>query len=188
MPSDPDRRRSVGRTHEVRPQSLDEQVMTIDPRTYRDTLGCFATGVTIITSVSRQGELLGITANSFNSVSLTPPLVLFSLDRRAYSLQAFAEAGCFAINVLRDSQKHLSNTFAKAGVDKWSGVAYEAWDTGCPILAGCLASFECTTKATHDGGDHLIFVGEVQRMVRNDAGSPLLYYRGSYCSLAEAAG
>ena len=161
--------------------------MTIDPRSFRDTLGCFATGVTVVTSVSRDGELLGITANSFNSVSLTPPLVLFSMHRNAYSLKAFEEAGCFAINVLRDTQKQLSNVFAKALADKWSGVEYEIWDTGSPILTDCLASFECRTQATHDGGDHVIFVGEVTRMVRNGEGAPLLYYRGGYCSLAEAA-
>lgn len=162
--------------------------MTIDPRMFRETLSCFATGVTIITSVTRDGELLGITANSFNSVSLDPPLVLFSLDRRAYSLPAFEEAGCFAINVLRDSQKQLSNVFAKALADKWSGVRYEVWDTGCPILSDSLASFECETQATHDGGDHVIFIGRVMRMARSGDGAPLLYYRGAYCSLAEAAG
>lgn len=162
--------------------------MTIDPRSFRDTLGCFATGVTIITSVAPDGELLGVTVNSFNSVSLAPPLVLWSLDRRAYSLPAFEQAGCFAINVLRDSQKQLSNIFARALVDKWSGVNYEVWETGAPILTDCLANFECATRATHDGGDHVIFVGEVRRMNRNHHGQPLLYYRGSYCSLAEAAG
>lgn len=166
---------------------LDGDAMTIDPRMFRDTLGCFATGVTIVTSVAPDGELLGITANSFNSVSLDPPLVLFSLHRRAFSLPAFEQAGFFAINVLRDSQKRLSNVFAKALVDKWSGVDYEIWESGCPILTDCLASFECETQATHDGGDHVIFIGKVKRMSCND-GAPLLYYRGSYCSLAEAAG
>lgn len=162
--------------------------MTIDPRLFRDTLGCFATGVTIITSVAADGELLGVTANSFNSVSLDPPLVLFSLHRRAFSLQAFEQAGFFAINVLRDSQKQLSNVFAKALVDKWSGVDYEIWETGCPILTGCLASFECETQATHDGGDHVIFIGKVRRMSCSVTGAPLLYYRGSYCSLTDVAG
>jgi len=161
--------------------------MTIDPRQLRDTLGCFATGVTVVTSVTPDGELLGLTANSFNSVSLSPPLVLFSLHRNAFSLSAFERAGCFAINVLRDTQKDLSNVFAKALADKWSGVRYDVWDTGAPILTDCLANFECRTHATHDGGDHVIFVGEVMRMMRNAQGAPLLYYRGSYCTLAEAA-
>ncbi len=160
----------------------------MDPRLFRDTLGCFATGVTIVTSVASDGELLGVTANSFNSVSLDPPLVLFSLHRRAFSLRAFEQAGFFAINVLRDSQKQLSNVFAKALVDKWSGVDYEIWETGCPILTGCLASFECETQATHDGGDHVIFIGKVRRMSCSSVGAPLLYYRGGYRSLAEAAG
>ena len=154
--------------------------MTIDPRSFRDTLGCFATGVTVVTSVSRDGELLGITANSFNSVSLTPPLVLFSMHRNAYSLKAFEEAGCFAINVLRDTQKQLSNVFAKALADKWSGVEYEIWDTGSPILTDCLASFECRTQATHDGGDHVIFVGEVEHCERREGASPLIFHGGRF--------
>ena len=154
--------------------------MTIDQRLFRDTLGCFATGVTIVTSVTSEGELLGLTANSFNSVSLDPPLVLFSLHRNAYSLKSFEDAGCFAINVLRDSQKPLSNIFAKALADKWSGVRYELWDTGSPILTDCLANFECRTHATHDGGDHVIFVGQVEHCERRVDASPLIFHGGRY--------
>lgn len=159
--------------------------MTFDPRHYRTALGWFATGVTIITARSSAGDLIGITANSFNTVSLDPPLVLFSLDRRAYSLPAFHQAGHFAINVLRDDQRHLSQIFATALIDKWDNVSYELWNTGCPILTDALASFECKTQHIYDGGDHLIFVGRVDKLRYNSEGPPLLYFRGAYHRIGE---
>lgn len=152
----------------------------LDPRAFRSALGCFATGVTIITATGARGQLLGLTANSFNSVSLQPPLVLFSLDRRAMSLWDFLSTGHFAVNVLAADQEELSNRFAKAGIDKWSGVAWEAWDHGCPILQGCHANFECSIAYTYAGGDHVIFVGRVERMAHDPAKEPLLYYQGGY--------
>jgi flavin reductase (DIM6/NTAB) family NADH-FMN oxidoreductase RutF len=97
--------------------------MAFDSREFRNALGNFATGVTIVTARSRTGEPLGLTANSFNSVSLDPPLVLFSLNRQAYSLRSFEEAGNFAINVLRDDQQDISQVFAQAVTDKWQGLA-----------------------------------------------------------------
>lgn len=157
--------------------------MTFDPRHYRTALGWFATGVTIITARSSAGDLIGITANSFNTVSLDPPLVLFSLGRRAFSLPAFEDAGAFAINVLSEDQKDLSGLFATQGAAKFSGVEYEIWDTGAPIISGTLASFECRTRSTHDGGDHVIFVGHVVRYRSDDHGKPLLYFRGKYSRL-----
>ncbi len=160
--------------------------MRLDPRELRKALGSFATGVTVVTSRAVSGELLGVTANSFNSVSLEPPLVLFSLDRSAYSLRAFEAAGHFAINILSERQRHLSEGFARSRSDKWRDVAYEVWDTGAPILTDSLASFECLTHSTHDGGDHVIFVGRVLRLRYSEGGLPLLYFRGSYCALGEA--
>lgn len=154
--------------------------MTVDRGAFRNALGCFATGVTIVTSVTPEGELLGITANSFNSVSLDPPLVLFSLDRAAFSLKAFEASGCFAINILRDDQIALSSNFAKTLADKWDGVAYEVWETGCPILKDALASFECRTHSIYDGGDHLIFLGRVLGLRAQTEGEPLLFFRGTY--------
>ncbi len=159
--------------------------MAIDSRVLRDALGCFATGVTVVTSVTPEGALLGITANSFNSVSLDPPLVLFSLHRGAYSLQDFARSGCFAINVLSEGQRHLSVAFAKPLADKWDGIAYEVWETGCPIFPDALAKLDCRTRSTHDGGDHVIFVGEVLRMAAASHGRPLLYFRGAYSQIGE---
>jgi flavin reductase (DIM6/NTAB) family NADH-FMN oxidoreductase RutF len=159
----------------------------LDPRAFRDCLGCFATGVTVVTALGARGQLLGVTANSFNAVSLDPPLVLFSLDRRAYSLWDFLSTGHFAVNVLAEGQAELSSGFARSREDKWSGVTWETWDHGCPILAGCHANFECSIAYTHAGGDHVIFVGQVRRMAMDGAKEPLLYYRGHYRSLAPLA-
>jgi flavin reductase (DIM6/NTAB) family NADH-FMN oxidoreductase RutF len=158
--------------------------MSIDRRAFRNALGCFATGITVVTAVSRESGMIGITANSFNSVSLDPPLVLFSLDRRAYSLPIFHEAGQFAVNVLSAEQRHLAAIFAAPLIDKWEGVDYELWDTGCPILREALASFECKTQHIYDGGDHVIFVGRVRKMRWEAGGEPLLYFRGAYRALA----
>jgi flavin reductase (DIM6/NTAB) family NADH-FMN oxidoreductase RutF len=159
--------------------------MSFDARTFRTALGSFATGVTVVTSIGPEGEPLGFTANSFNSVSLDPPLVLFSLDRGAYSLKAFEAAGVFAINVLSETQQPLSVAFARPRGDKWQGVPFESWQTGSPILLDALASFDCETTSTHDGGDHVIFVGRVLRLRIADHGRPLLYFRGAYHQISE---
>jgi len=154
--------------------------VSINPREFRRALGCFATGITVVTTASMDTGMVGITANSFNSVSLDPPLVLFSLDRRAYSLPAFHSAGHFAINVLGDDQRNLSAIFATPLIDKWENVHYELWNTGCPILTDTLASFECKTQHIYDGGDHLIFVGRVEKMRFTAERDPLLFFRGAY--------
>ena len=156
---------------------------SLDSLSFRSALGCFATGITIVTALTPSGEPLGLTANSFNSVSLDPPLVLFSLNRAAYSLGSFQEGGHFAVNVLRENQRDLSARFATTSIDKWSGVDFETWETGCPILAGSLAIFECRTRALHDGGDHVIFLGEVLRLRCDLGGRPLVYFRGVYRAL-----
>jgi flavin reductase (DIM6/NTAB) family NADH-FMN oxidoreductase RutF len=162
--------------------------MSFELREFRNALGCFATGITVAASRTAGGELLGITANSFNSVSLDPPLVLFSLHRNAYSLKAFEEAGCFSINILSEGQRHVSDAFARALADKWAGVAFETWETGAPILTDALANFDCTTHSIHDGGDHMIFVGRVLRLRAMPEGRPLLYFRGAYHGLGQAPG
>jgi flavin reductase (DIM6/NTAB) family NADH-FMN oxidoreductase RutF len=159
-----------------------ESLSPQDRRLLRNALGCFATGVTIITACGPEGYL-GFTANSFNSVSLDPPLVLFSLGRHATSLPGFQFATHFAINVLREDQMELSNRFARPNTDKWMGVDFITWKSGCPILKGTLASFECERHATYDGGDHVIFVGEVIHMHADLEGRPLLYFRGGYTGL-----
>ena len=160
--------------------------MSIDPREFRNALGCFATGVTIITTLGENNERIGITASSFNSVSVDPPLVLWSLGRSAYSLPAFAKAGHFAVNVLALDQTELSNRFARAGADKWSGVETEAWETGAPILPGCVANFQCLTEHTINGGDHMVFIGRVTRMRHDFDRAPLLFHRGRYNAVLDS--
>lgn len=160
--------------------------MTIDPRELRFALGNFATGVTVVTSRTADGSLLGMTVNSFNSVSLDPPLVLFSMDRAALSLPDFEAAGCFAVNVLSSDQEELSNRFARVAGDKWTGVDHEIWETGSPVLQGTLISFDCTTWQTYDGGDHVIFVGKVVKVTSQTDLDPLLFFRGRYDRLTGA--
>ncbi len=157
--------------------------MAIDQQDLRKALGCFATGVTVVTGLGAEGEKLGVTASSFNSVSVDPPLVLFSLNRRAYSMPGFLESGHFAVNVLREGQQELSERFATPLAEKWDDIAFEIWDFGCPILTDALANFECRTRYTYDGGDHVIFVGEIERMRADLDGQPLLFYAGRYQSL-----
>ncbi len=147
---------------------------------FRDVLGSFPTGVTVVTARSPDGGDVGVTANSFNSVSIDPPLILWSLDRTAYSWQAFAAASHFAINVLSSDQEHLSRRFALAGSAKWTDFAFERWSTGCPVLLGCVANLECERQAAHDGGDHEILIGRVLRIWHDPAGSPLVFHHGEY--------
>ena len=158
--------------------------MSFDARAFRDALGCYPTGVTVVTAVGPRREIIGITANSFSSVSLDPPLVLFSLNRRAHSLTAFLSTQHFAVNVLGADQEALSNQFATALGEKWQGVEYITWDSGCPILKGALACFECKIRHTYEGGDHVILVGEVLKIIAEPEGEPLLYLRGRYRKIA----
>lgn len=158
--------------------------MTVTPRTFRDAMGCFVTGVTVISTLTPSGEPVGLTANSFNSVSLDPPLVLFSLAKDATRFNAYVQSRHFAVNVLAEEQQDLSARFARKGETSWEGVPFETWDTGCPIVPGALASFECTTEATYEGGDHLIIVGRVLKVLHLEEGRPLLYYRGRYGRVA----
>jgi flavin reductase (DIM6/NTAB) family NADH-FMN oxidoreductase RutF len=159
-----------------------------DARAFRDAVGWFATGVTVMSARAPDGTLYGVTANSFSSVSLDPPLVLWSLDKRSPSLKGFEVAGHFAVNILTQEQQGLSARFASTGPDKWQDIAHERWETGAPILPGSLASLDCTVTAIHDGGDHLIFVGRVLRLHANRHGKPLLFSRGSYRALGDRLG
>ncbi|MEM8826072.1 MAG: flavin reductase family protein [Pseudomonadota bacterium] len=151
-----------------------------DSRTLRDALGCFATGVTVVTTLAEDGTPVGLTANSFTSVSLDPPLLLVCVAKSASSLTAFEAADAFAVNVLQIGQQPVSSRFATRGQDKFAGTRTERWSTGVPIIADSLASFECTRHALHDGGDHLILVGRVGRVRFEPRRDPLLYFRGKY--------
>ena len=140
----------------------------------------FATGVTVVTARSPDGTLTGLTASSFNSVSLAPPLVLWSLARRAASLPVFSAGSHYAINVLAASQKLVAERFATRGVDRWKGVDYTLGISGAPLLEGCVATFECFNRSRHEEGDHVIFVGEVERCTSQAGLAPLLYHGGRF--------
>ncbi len=162
-----------------------------DPREFRNALGQFATGVTIVTTLDTAGAPIGVTANSFSSVSLEPPLVLWSLARQSYSLPAFEAAGHFAIHVLGADQRALSDRFARAGNDKFADLDIRAGLGGVPLLRHCAAVFECSVEHRYAGGDHVILVGRVQRFetASADPTPPLLFHRGRYADypLGEAA-
>ena len=155
--------------------------MPVDSRSFRKALGCFATGVTVVTTLNPDtGAPLGVTVSAFSSLSLEPPLVLFCLGNRTSSLDFYRRAKHFAVNVLSETQRDLSMRFASRSENKWAGLVSETWDSGVPILPGCLANLECSMAAVHEGGDHTIFIGQIERLRHQEAGSPLIYFRGSY--------
>ena len=156
------------------------QAPSFSPREFRAALGMFATGVTIVTMRSRNGTPVGLTANSFNSVSLEPPLVLWSLSQAAASLPAFRTGTHYAINVLAADQRELAERFAAKGADRWSGVECLPGAGGAPLIAGAAATFECFNRSRYDEGDHVIFVGEVERCNWREGASPLLFHGGRF--------
>ncbi len=146
-------------------------------RGFRDALGNFATGVTIVTARGPDGSLAGITANSFNSVSLDPPLILWSLDRSSPSLKVLEDSSHFCVHILSDEQSDLCMRFAKSGEDKFTGVEYREGRGGAPVFDGALAVFQCRNVVHHEGGDHVIIVGEVEEFDVHE-GEPLIFFRG----------
>lgn len=151
----------------------------VDIAEFRRALGAFVTGVTVVTTIQPDGSPRGFTANSFTSVSLDPPLVLWSLARQAPSLADFTGASHFAINVLAANQHHLSRQFSTPQADKFGGVDCCEGTAGVPLLNGVIARFVCRNVRQYDGGDHLIFIGEVERYDRFD-GEPLVFHSGYY--------
>ncbi len=147
---------------------------------FRAALGMFATGVTIVTARSSTGELVGLTANSFNSVSLAPPLVLWSLARSATSMHAFSTGSHYAINILGADQQALALRFASRDADRFAGVDFVDGVAGAPLLAGAAATFECFNRSRYEEGDHVIFVGEVERCTQRTGASPLLFHGGKF--------
>jgi 3-hydroxy-9,10-secoandrosta-1,3,5(10)-triene-9,17-dione monooxygenase reductase component len=157
---------------------------TVDPISLREALGSFATGITIVTTLGSGAEDIGLTANSFNSVSLTPPMVLWSLSKTSHSQPAFAAAEYFAVHILAVDQEPLSNLFSKRGADKFSGLKTDRGYGGIPLLKDCAARFQCRTAFRYDGGDHDIFVGEVVEFEHFEK-APLIFHRGKYGIVAE---
>lgn len=159
----------------------------IEPSLFRQLLGCFPTGVAVITTRAPDGQPAGLTCNSFSSVSLEPPLVLFSLRKASRLLDTFMEAGGFAINILSERQDALSGHFASSRIEnKFEGVAWRPGSLGMPLIDECLASFECSVFARHEAGDHVIFIGEVKHLGASGADRALVFYKGAYMMLAES--
>lgn len=147
---------------------------------FRAALAMFATGVTIVTARDEHGAPVGLTANSFNSVSLTPPLVLWSLSQQAGSMAAFARGSHYAIHILAAGQHALAERFASRAVDRFAGVDWHEGGNGVPLLDGAAAVFECFNRSRYEEGDHVIFVGEVEHCARRDGAQPLIFHGGKY--------
>jgi flavin reductase (DIM6/NTAB) family NADH-FMN oxidoreductase RutF len=147
---------------------------------FRTALGMFATGVTIVTARTANGDLVGLTANSFNSVSMAPPLVLWSLSQTAASMEAFSTGSHYAINILSADQQELARQFSTKGVDRFAGVSYHLGRAGAPLIDGAAATFECFNRSRYEEGDHVIFVGEVEHCEHRPGASPLLYHGGKF--------
>jgi flavin reductase (DIM6/NTAB) family NADH-FMN oxidoreductase RutF len=156
-----------------------------DPRAFRNALGSFTTGVAVITAESAHGRL-GATVSSFNSVSLEPPLILFSLSRRAFGIAHWREVAHYGVIILPEDQRDLSNRFARSGSDKWSDLPVSRMKNGAPLIPAWLSFFECEPYANYDGGDHDIFVCKVSRFEcrRPSAPGPLVFFGGRYAALA----
>jgi flavin reductase (DIM6/NTAB) family NADH-FMN oxidoreductase RutF len=159
--------------------------MRIDPREFRNALGLFPTGVAVVTTLAVDGERIGATVSSFNSVSLDPPLILFSIARNARAFEAWATAKHYAVSFLKESQSDVSNRFARSLTDKWKDDRVISGAHGIPLIHDASACFECDSFACHDGGDHVILIGRVNAYSVSDAATPrpLLFYRGRYCQL-----
>lgn len=158
----------------------------IEPSRFRQALGHYASGITVITSHT-DDEPIGFTCQSFYSVSMSPPLVSFSVMASSASYPKIRQAGRFAVNILSGEQVGVSNQFARRGTDKWHGVEWQESPLGNPIIAGSLHWFDCEIHAEHVAGDHLIVIGEVKALNLQEAAAtrPLLYFKGQYCNLAE---
>lgn len=152
-------------------------------RALRDTLGQFATGITVVTTRDAAGQPVGMTVNSFNSVSLDPPLVLWSIDKQALGYGAFTGNDHFAVHVLKADQQHISNLFAGRGADKFGQIHWRPGPAQLPLLDDCAAHFHCRRIQSIDGGDHTILLGEVLEFTAS-GGEPLVFHRGRYRALA----
>jgi flavin reductase (DIM6/NTAB) family NADH-FMN oxidoreductase RutF len=159
---------------------------SFDTKAFRDALGHFPTGIAVMTAATAETSHLGITVNSFTSVSLDPPLVLWCIDRRSRRYPAFAGAPGFTVSILASGHKAVSARLAGTGEHSLDGIALIPTELGPPALADSLAVFECALESVQDAGDHAILIGRVLRFWRNDAaGAPLVYFRGKYGALAQ---
>ena len=158
-----------------------------DVREFRNALGSFPTGVAIITTTGADGRPVGLTCNSFSSVSLDPPLVSWGLRINSKSLETFQKAGAFAINILAEDQKDLSGRFASSSIaDKFEGVAWRPGLNGLPVIEDCVATFECDKFAEHVAGDHVLFLGQVRKFDHGRREDSLVFYKGAYMMLTQS--
>lgn len=153
-------------------------------RRFRDAMAQFATGVTIIAAPLRPGEYVGFTANSFNSVSLDPPLIVWSLARHSRSLAAFESASRYAVSVLAQDQVSLAHRFSRPHVDRFAGVDFRLGAAGAPLIEGAVAWLECRHHALHPAGDHMLFIGEVEACALR-AAPPLVWHGGKYLAASD---
>ena len=167
-----------------RPELSELPVGDLSPEDLRRALGRFVTGVTIVTCRDEHGAPIGLTANSFNALSLDPPLVLWSLRQASGTIAAFTQASHFAVNVLAADQVDLSRRFARPSSAKFDAGEWTDGQGGAPLLAGCVAVFECRRRSHHPAGDHVLFIGEVER-IGGSASTPLVYHGGHYRTLNE---
>ncbi len=158
--------------------------MPIERNELRRVMGHFATGVTVITTLSKEGKLHGLTANAVSSLSLDPPLLIICVDKKAESYPCFEETKVFTVNILADDQEDISRRFAVSGGEKFEGVAYRRGANGAPILNGTLAHLECKLYASYDGGDHTIYLGLIDEAETREV-KPLLFFRGGYRELGD---
>jgi 3-hydroxy-9,10-secoandrosta-1,3,5(10)-triene-9,17-dione monooxygenase reductase component len=152
---------------------------------FKKAVAHFPTGVSVVSARTSDGSFIGVTANSFSSISLEPPLVSVSLNKNLRSFRHFVEASHFGINVLAANQHDVSSTFAQPSLDKWSWVKSYVGPAGSPFIRPNIAAFECATYAQYEGGDHLIFVGRVIHLEVNENGDPLVFFRSNYRRLSD---
>lgn len=171
----------------VQPVAATQESPAFDVRAFRNALGSFPTGVAIITTTGADGRPVGLTCNSFSSVSLDPPLVSWGLRINSKTLEIFRSAGAFAINILAEDQTDLSGRFASSTVpDKFEGVAWRAGHRGLPIIEDCIATFECDKFAEHLAGDHVLFLGQVAKFEHGRHEDSLVFYKGAYMMLTQS--
>lgn len=164
---------------------MNSPALAFDSTTFRRTLGMFATGITVITARASDGSLIGLTVNSFNSVSLDPPLIVWSLANNSTVRSVLEGCEYYAVNILANDQEALSSLFASKAADRFAGVSWEPGLGGAPLLEGCCAVFEVRNTLRYPGGDHVIFIGEVERCDRSER-APLLFFNGRYAQLASS--
>ncbi len=160
--------------------------MTFDARAFRSALGSFPTGVAVVTTAASAEHHLGITVNSFTSVSLDPPLVLWCMDKKSDRYHAFTKARSYTVSILGTEHREVSSRLATQGNHSLDGIALKTTTLGPPALADALAIFECEAEAVHEAGDHAILIGRVVHFSRAEEGAPLVFFRGKYGALAQA--